>query len=136
MKVPLLPLSIQNDIERQRSWEGISTPHDLALYMGRVLSVDPTKILSLQEIVYSDVEPVGVDRKKIWIKTDHPVGFGIPTGDGYKMIYQYPPNTPFIWTQGMSDLPQYLRALTDGEMSDYSLAAPKNESVKWVIYSI
>lgn len=136
MAYPALPVSVQNDIEKQRSWEGISTPHDLAMYMSRVLFVNPAQILSLQEIVYSDVAPVGSDAKKIWIKTDHPIAIGIPTGDGYKLIHQYPPNTPILWTQGMDTLPQYMRVLSSGELSDYSLTAPTKDTVKWVIYSV
>lgn len=41
---PVLPLVIQNDAEKQRSWEGIQTPQDLAYYMARVLSVDQRNI--------------------------------------------------------------------------------------------
>lgn len=134
MAYPLLPLSVANDKERQRSWEGISTPHDIALYIARMLAVDPNKLLQLNEITYSDLEPTGDDAKKIWIKTEEPIGIGIPVGGQYSIIYKYPPHTPILWTQGMGNLPSYMRELSSIEMEDYSLTEPASNKVAWVIF--
>lgn len=134
---PMLPLAVQNDIEQLRSWEGLATPHDLALYNARVLGVDPNELLALQEIIYSDLEPAGEDdRKKLWIKTDSPAGIGIPTGDGYKVIYEYQPNIPLLWVLGENDLPSYMRLLTTQELEDYGLTKPAKNKYFWVIFEI
>lgn len=135
MQYPSIPLKVQNDIERLKSWEGVSTPHELALYMARILSVDATNILELQEVVYSDVQPTGTDSKKIWVKTDPPQAVGLPTSEGYKMLYEYPANIPFLWIEGVATLPSYIRILTTEELTDYSLTNPANNLSKWVIYS-
>lgn len=134
MAYPNLPLSLQNDVEQGKSWEGNSTPHDLAQYMARVLSVDPNLLLALQEVVYSDVQPTGEDSKRIWIKTSAPAGIGIPTSFGYKVIYEYPANVPFLWVSEDA-LPTYVRRLTNGELANYSLTDPIIATAYWVIYA-
>lgn len=131
-----LPVSLQSDLEKNRSWEGITTPHDLALYMSRVLFIDPSRILALNEIIYSDVTPTGLDAKKIWIKTDIPVGIGIPTGDGYSMLFQYPPDVPVLWTKGISEIPAYMRQITEAELLEMGITAPTNTDYAWVIYNL
>ena len=134
MAYPLLPLRVANDREQQRSWEGLSTPHELALYIARMMSVDPNKLLQLNEIIYSDLQPTGLDSKKIWIKTEEPVGIGIPVGGEYSIIYKYPPHTPILWTQGLKNLPGYMREISSTELSDYSLTAPSSDKIAWVIF--
>lgn len=134
MAYPSLPLVVANDKEKQRSWEGISTPHDLALYMSRMLGVDPNKLLQLNEIIYSDLEPTGQDAKKVWIKTEEPIGIGIPVGGKYSIIYKYPPSTPILWIQGISNLPSYMRELTVTELEDYSITEPTSSKAAWVIF--
>jgi len=136
MNLPAIPLLVAKNIEQQKSWEGISTPYDLALYFAKILSVDPSKILQLQEVIYSDVQPTGDDAKKLWVKTDEPVGFGIPTGEGYSVVYRYPPNTPILWTVAIEDLPAYMRKMTSGEIGDYKLVAPDADKATWVIFNI
>jgi len=133
MSYPTLPLVVQRDIEQQKTWEGISTPYELALWLAKIMSIDPTRILQLNEIIHSDVQPVGSDASKIWIKTDEPLGVGLPTGGGYRMIYQYPPNTPFLY---IGTIPTYTRELSLAEMQDYSLTAPTSANATWVIYEV
>ena len=135
MSDPIVPIRVSRDIEQLRSWEGISTPYDLALFMGRVLSIDATKLTQLQEIIYSDLEPTGLDRKKLWIKTNEPIGFGIPTGDLYSMIYKYPVNIPMLWTLGGNGLPSYMTKLTDEQLTKFSLAKPTDSNYFWVIFN-
>jgi hypothetical protein len=133
MSNPIIPLRVASDIEQQRSWEGISTPIDLAYFMARMLSLDVSALVALNEAVYSNIEPVGTDRKKIWIKTDEPISIGIPTGDSYTLIYRYSPHTPILWTQGISVIPSYMRKLTETEMTEMGLAAT-NSKYAWVIF--
>lgn len=134
MSDPIVPIRVSREIERLRSWEGISTPYDLALFMGRVLSIDVTKLTQFQEIVYSDLEPTGADRKKLWIKTNEPIGLGIPTGDLYSMFYKYPPNIPILWVLGEGQLPSYMTRITDEQLTNLSLTKPSNNSFFWVIF--
>jgi hypothetical protein len=133
MKYPALPLVVQRNIEQQKSWEGISTPFELAQYLARIMSIDPNELLQLNEIVYSDVEPVGDEARKIWVKTDEPFGIGVPVGNAYRMIYQYPPNVPFLF---IGEMPTYARELTTDEMSIYSLTKPTSTTAHWIIYEI
>lgn len=133
MSSPVIPLRVASKIERSASWEGISTPYDLALYMQRTLSVDGSKIAELQEIIYSDLQPTGDDQKKIWVKTSEPIGLGLPAGDTYKIIYQYPPDVPILWMKSEATLPSYMRALTETEMDNCNLTAPKKGL--WAIFT-
>ncbi len=136
MNLPAIPLLVAKDIEQQRSWEGISTPYDLAIFFSKILSVDPNKVGVFNEIVYSNLQPTGDDAKKLWIKTEEPVGFGIPTATGYSIIYQYPPNTPILWTKGKENIPEYMRELTADEMDDYGLTEPGKTAIVWVIFNL
>lgn len=129
-----LPLKVLRDIEQNRSWEGLSTPYELLKYFASRLAVDAEQLSQMQELVYSDVQPTGDDAKKVWIKTDEPVGIGIPNGTGYSVIYKYPANTPFIWTTGLNDLPAYLRQLSQGDLDSYGLTKPQSATVAWVIF--
>jgi len=134
MIYPQLPLCVQNDIEQKRSWEGIATPHDMAKYIAAVLALDPTKLALLYELVYSDIQPTGSDSKKLWIKTEEPVGFGIPVGGSYVVLYQYPPNTPFLWVKGEETIPAYCRVLSNGEIAKYGLNPPDLATIKWIMF--
>lgn len=136
--IPLLPLKYQNDIEQLRSWEGISTPADLLKLAAARLSVDVNSLLRFEEVVYTDVEPTGESRKKIWIKTDDPVAVGIPSGEKYTMIYQYPVNVPFIWMfKSLGNvIPSYSRVLTATELTDLNLTAPKETAGKYIIIEL
>ena len=134
-KYPVLPLIKQKNIEQQASWEGLSTPSDLADYMARVLSVDPNQLLQFQEAVYSDVQPTGLEAKKLWIKTDAPQAIGIPSGDGYVLIHKYPQGVPFLWIYANGNLPTYLDLISDSDLDDYGLTAPPDEdTAAWVIF--
>ncbi len=135
MSIPIIPIRVAKDVEPMRSWEGISTPHDLALYMARILSIDGSKIMQLQEVVYSDLEPTGEDRKRLWVKTSEPVGYGIPTGDNYTVIYKYPAGVPILWVNSLSPAPSYMRKLTDLELGNYSLTDPVDRDFYWVIFN-
>jgi hypothetical protein len=130
----VLPIVAANDIEKNRSWEGISTPHDLAMYMSRVLAVDPSAVERIQEVVYSDVQPTGEDSSKIWIKTSYPAAIGLPVGGEYEVIYQYGPNVPILWITAA--VPSYMRKLNSTELTDYGLTDPPNGVAKWVIFEI
>lgn len=132
---PVLPLIASKDIEALRSWEGIETPDDLVRLMARMLSVDPNQLEQFSEVVYSDVQPPS-SSTQIWIKTDQPIAIGIPSGGTYQLLYQYPPNVPFIYTK-MDSLPTYLRKLTDSELDRYNLVAPDADSnAAWVIMEV
>ena len=132
----LLPLVAQKGIERGSSWEGISTPNDLANFIARVLAVDPTAAIELQEVIYSDVKPVIENSKKIWIKTSEPSGIGVPIGGAeYRMFYEYPEGVPILWVKGIATIPKYMRQLTEKELEDYSLTKPKIASAAWVIFN-
>lgn len=132
--IPLMPLVVAKDIEPLRSWEGFDTPHDLALYLARMFAVDSSQITRLQEFVVNSVEPVGVDREKIWIKSEGVPAIGLPIGGTYQMIYKYPPNIPLLWTGG--DLPPYLRKLSDNELTNYGLANPDNTNYYYFILEV
>lgn len=135
MKHPVLPLVVQSELEPLKSWEGISTPSDLARYMARVLSVDPNQLLQFEEIVFSDVQPTGDEASKIWFKTDEPIGIGIPSGDNdYNILYQYSPNVAYLWLNGSDRLPSYFRKITQSELEDYSLTDPTEKKAFWVVF--
>lgn len=126
---PKLPLILSEQIEPERSWEGLSTPHDLLQYFARNCSVDARALVNLEEFVVSPIEPTGANRSKIWIKNEGAPGIGIPIGSQYKVIYEYPPNVPLLWTGGSStqlSFPNYLRKLTPAELESFGLTAPTN----------
>jgi hypothetical protein len=127
-----LPLIIAKDIEAQRTFEGISTPVDLAIFLARILAVDFRSVEQLQEIYIGSVEPGGPDRKPIWINTSTLYSIALLVGNSYRHIYPYPVNTPFIWTQS-GELPQFARRLSVGELAEFSLTAPTNEAYYYVI---
>ncbi len=136
MKRPVLPLVLQKNKEPLKSWEGISTPSELAAYLATVFSVDPNQLLQFEEIVFQEIEPVGEEAKKLWIKTDLPVGLGLPSGEGYNMIYQYPPNVAMLWLKGEEKLPDYLRKLTSDQLTDYGLTDPSDKKVFWIVLDV
>jgi len=132
---PILPLIASKDIEALKSWEGIETPGDLVSLMARKLSVDPNQLEQFTEIEFSDVQPPS-NSTKLWIKTDPPVAFGIPSGGSYVLIYQYPPNVPILYTN-LATKPAYLRLLTTTELASYNLVAPDTGSnAAWVIMNV
>lgn len=131
----LLPLLVQNDAEPQKSWAGISNPNDLARYIASVLSVDAESFDALNEIIISSTEPTGEDRNKIWIKTDEPVGIGIPIGSTYRVISDKPINIPYLHIGSIETIPSYARRLGSTELSNYKLDAPDNSIASWVIIS-
>jgi hypothetical protein len=134
--MPLLPLVVQKGIERGSSWEGISTPNDIANFIARTLAVDPSAATDLQEAIYSDVKPTRENAKKIWIKTSVPTAIGLPIGGSeYSMIYEYPEGVPFLWVKGIAAIPSYMRRLTDSELDEYSLTKPKIATAAWVIFN-
>lgn len=135
LKLPAIPLAVAKTIEPKKTWEGVSTPHDLALYIASLLSIDPTRLSLLQEIIYSDVTPTGEDSKKIWIKTNPPIGVGIPSESGYEIIYQYPVNTPILWVKLNGSKPQYLRQLTQDEVESFGLNEPDDDIAIWTIFN-
>jgi len=132
---PVLPLIASKDIEALRSWEGIETPNDLVRLMAARLSVDPNQLEQFSEIVYTDVQPPS-GSTKIWIKTDSPIAIGVPSGGTYHLIYQYPPNVPFLHVK-IDNLPTYLRKLSETELDRYNLTAPDADSnAAWVIMEV
>lgn len=133
-KIPALALQIANDIEPLRSWENITSPADFVQYIARTLTVDPNQIIKLQEVVFNSIEPSGSDRGKLWIKTDNPIGIGIPSGPSYLVIYKYPPDIPLLWTKGRDALPNFMEELTEGQMADMGLTVPPNTSYFYVIF--
>jgi hypothetical protein len=132
---PVLPLVASKDIEALKSWEGIQTPSDLVRLMAARLSVDPNQLNQFSEIVFSDVQPAS-NTTKIWIKTNAPIAIGIPSGGSYTLLYQYPPNVPFIYTD-ISNIPVFLRVLSQNELDTYNLTAPDaGSNASWVIMNI
>lgn len=136
MPLPLLPLRVQADIEQQKSWEGISTPQDLAQYLSRVLSVDPNSLANIAEITFSSLEPTEGERGKIWIKTSEPVAIGIPVGGAYRMIYEQPPGVPYLVIGDENKIPSYARKLTASELTSYNLQAPDPGVANWSIINL
>ena len=133
---PFLPLLVQSDIEQQQSWEGISKPNDLIRYAARVLAVDPNALSAFDEITYSNLQPTGIEANNIWIKTGEPYAIGIPSSDGYKMIYQQPVNIPYLFIGRIEKIPDYARALTESELTAYKLTAPAEKVANWIIVSV
>lgn len=132
---PILPLVASKDVEGLRSWEGMETPSDLVRLMASRLSVDPNQLEQFNEVVYTDVQPPS-NTSKIWIKTSQPIGIGIPSGGTYHILYQYPPNVPFLYVHA-DDIPQYLRELTASELDKYNLTAPdEGSNASWVIMEV
>lgn len=130
-----IPLRVANPIERLQSWEGIASPYELAALLCKVLSVDASSLSALQEIVYGNIEPEGEEASKIWIKTNEPVGIGIPSTDGYKMIYQVPAGIPFLFLGKESNIPSYYRTLTEAEMENCGLSETDGNDAFWVIFN-
>lgn len=118
-----LPLKAIRDIEPYKSWSEVKTPNDLILYIVANFVVDPSALSAFQQFIYSSSQPTGIDAGKPWVKTDSPPGFGVPIGENYILLTQYPPDVPLIWTKDTA-LPSYLRKLTEDEMTDYALATP------------
>jgi hypothetical protein len=128
-----LPLIVARDIEPQRTFEGIGTPIDLALFLSRILAVDSRSVERLNEVYVGSTEPTGEDRKPIWINTSFLYSIALLIGNQYRHIYPYPVNTPFIWTKGESELPSFAVKLSSSELIDYSLTAPVDPTYFYVI---
>ena len=131
MSKAFIPLKVAKDIERERSWEGIHSPKDLALYLTQILFVDAEKVLALKEITFSQEEPTGDDRGKIWIKLTEPIGIGLPIAGDYSMIHQYPKNVPMLYS---GVIPDYMRKLSGDELEDFGLQDPPKDGTNWVIF--
>jgi hypothetical protein len=130
-----LPLIVARDIEPQRSFDGITSPLDLAVFLARIMAVDTRSIERLGEVYVGSVEPTESDRKLIWINTSPPMSFAYLVGGQYKHIYQYPANIPFIWASP-EDPPSYLRRLTGDELTDMSLTEPTNSDYYYLILEV
>lgn len=128
-----LPLIVAKDIEAQRTFEGIATPIDLAIFLSRILAVDSRSVERLSEVYTGSTEPTGADRKPIWINTSFLYSIALLIGNEYKHIYPYPTNTPFIWTLGENDLPSFAVKLSDPEVTSYGLTSPVNTDYFYVI---
>jgi hypothetical protein len=129
----MIPIKRVKGIEAQATFDGISTPNDLANLMTRLLAVDDAGFVSLQEIVVSPNEPTGEEKKKLWIKSSNPPAIGLPIGGVYRMLYQYPPGVPFLWIDGEENLPTYMNKLTKSEMLSYGLPFPTSETIFYVV---
>lgn len=134
MNIPNLPLRVKSSIEPTSSWEGLSTPTDLAFFMAKVLSLSANELKDFEEIVFSNSQPTGDEASKIWIKTDEPLGIGIPVGKEYQVIYQHPKNIPFVWNNNINVVPSYLRPLTDEDLKQYGFTKPISSNYVWVIF--
>ena len=131
-----LPLLVAKNVEAQRTFEGIATPLDLAVFLSRILVVDSKAVNQLSEVYIGSTEPTGADRKPIWINTGFLYSIALLMGNQYKHIYPYPVNTPFIWAIGEDELPSFARKLTVSELTDYSLVAPVNTDYFYVIIPV
>lgn len=129
-KVSLKP---QRPIEANRDWSGINSPYDLAVYIARLLTVEISGIDENELFTVQPLEPTGSDRSKIWIKSEGVFGIGLPIGGSYYMIYQYVPNTPFLWVSS-DQPPGGIRALTESELTKYGLTNPSGAEY-WVIFT-
>lgn len=133
MAQTILPVKVANDEERHRKWSEITqSPQDFLNWLVKLLGVDATQIAELTDVVISPTIPQGNER--VWFKTSDPVAVGIPTTNGYRMIYQYPSNTPLLWLLGQENLPNGFIPIPEGSLPDYGLTAPGNESYLWVIF--
>lgn len=132
-RYPLLPLLAANDIEPLKSWEDVTSPHDLVLYLIRMAAVDPNQLLQFTEIVVGPDQPSGADRNKLWLKNTDPFAVGIFNGNTYKLIYEYPPNVPLIWTKARSEFPSYLTELNDGQLTSYGLTKPPSDAFYFML---
>lgn len=131
MAKKLAPLSVAKDKEAQKSWEDITTPYQLLLYIAQFLSVNLQELSTLDEIVNGESPPS--DKTKIWIKTSDPIGIGLPVAGSYKMIYQYPVNIPFLWMNDLDSIPGSARPLNDGELDQAKLEKPDEDKANWII---
>lgn len=133
--LPILPLKVAKDIEPEKTWENMHSPDDLLNYMAIRLGVDISQLDTINEIIYSSIEPVGSDRRKLWLKTEGVPAIGIPFDNQYKMIWQYPPNVPLLWViQGV--LPAGMRRLTVSELTRYGLTNPPDINYYYVINEV
>ncbi len=125
-QIPVLPLVSANNVEPLKSWEDIRNPQDLINYCKRMLGVDPNQLLQFEEIVVSPLQPQSNEenRKQIWIKSEGAPAVGILIGTGYRLIYEYPPNVPLLWTKSLSSFPPYLSVLNGDELTAYGLTNP------------
>lgn len=125
-QIPVLPLVSANNVEALKSWEDIKNPQDLINYCKRMLGVDPNQLLQFEEVVSSPIEPqpTSSNKKKLWLKTEGAPAVGVLIGNSYKLIYNYPPNVPLLWTQSENDFPDYLSKLNSDELTAYGLTNP------------
>lgn len=135
MNSPILPLQVANDIEPERSWEGIKTPHDLIKLAARMLGVDSAQLNRFDEILISPLEPTGDDRNKLWIKSEGAPGLGIPIGGTYQVLYNYPPNIPLLWFS-QTPPPSYLSRMVDSELEAAGLENPEDTNFYYVILKV
>lgn len=129
----MIPIKRVKGIEAQATFDGVSTPNDLANMLTRLLAVDDEGFLSLKEIIVSPNEPTGEEKKKLWIKSSNPPGIGLPIGGIYKMIYQYPVGIPFLWVDGLENLPGYMDIIEWQTLDSYGLKRPTTPSAFYVI---
>lgn len=128
------PLVVANPSEKNQDWNAVMREMSmLAEWVERTFAIDITGLKDDAKIIISSDEPEGNNSQYPWIKISSPPGIGIPFDSGYAMIYPYPKNVPILWTQGVVDLPVYLRALTDDELTSYGLTDPESEDFFHVI---
>lgn len=130
-----VPLKVAVPTEVRQDWDIISKNlSELSRWISRTFAVDITDYLSKNTTLYlGSSEPEGEDAGKLWIKTTSPPALGIPFNGQYTMLYPFPPSCPVLWTNGESELPTYLRKLSETELERYSLTDPSGDDYFYVI---
>lgn len=130
----IAPLKVVNPTETQQDWSIVMRELSmLADWIKRTFAVDVSGLVDNESIAVRTDEPKGIDSSKLWVKTSSPPGIGIPFSGGYRIIYEYTPNVPFIWTKGNDLLPSYLRKISDVEAGKFGLSLDIEEGYFYVI---
>lgn len=130
----MAPLKVANPTETQQDWSIVMRKLPmLADWIARTFAVDLSGLLEQEDIIAQTDEPQGIDRKSIWVKTSSPPGVGVLFSNQYRVIYEYQPYVPFIWTQGESNLPGYLRQISDVEAENFGLSLEIDSNYFYVI---
>jgi hypothetical protein len=132
---PVLNLEFSQDKERALSWESFPHPNALLQWLVQHLFVNTAKIQTSSQIILSAAKPSAADATKLWLKTSEPYAIGFVAGGSYKMFWQFPDTSPFLWTKTNQGLPQGVTQLTVSELTKFSLSNPANLSNGfWVIF--
>lgn len=124
------PLLVANEKEKNRTWDDLNTPKQLASWFQGIFAVDISVFKKIFNLYVGPNEPQGGDRGKVHLKTSRPFGVGALVQGSYQYVYQYPPNIPLQFPK--NGIPYGVTALTPDELSSYDLTNGSSYTWAWL----